>query len=389
MQKPSKLFYAVGVGILSGLAATIFLFSLNHATHFRQNHETWVYALPLIGLVIGCFDHYWGRDIKPGTALILDEISNPKKVLPLKMAPSIFITTILTHLFGGSAGREGTVIQMGASISDQLSRIFRVQNNDRKLLLIAGASSGFAAALGCPFAGILFGTEVMRTEKWQVPTLLFCSIASFSGYLITQALHAPHTVFPPLTLSSFSWAQLLWVTLASIIFALIVRVFIGFTHQIEKVFEKIKIVPLKPFVGGMILVVLYQTFSWQAFEGLGLETIMHSFNTNYSPSITVIKIFVTALTLGTGFKGGEFIPLVFMGATAGSAIAIFSPEHTFLLAALGCAATFGCASKTPLTCTILAIEWFGWKIAPFALFTCYLSYFLSGHISIYRRKHVS
>ena len=381
----SGYFYSILAGMLSGLSATLFLISLSYVTQYRLEHPSLVYGLPIAGLLIGLIYHYYGKEIEPGTGLILDEIESPNRVTPIRLAPAIFFTTLLTHLFGGSAGREGTAVQMGASLSDQLSRFFPIQKTERKILLLAGAGSGFGAALGTPWAGIFFGLEVMRSRKVNLPALMECAIASFVAFSVTRILQAPHTSFPTFEIS-YSASFFGYTLVASLLFALIVRVFLASTHTIENIFKKyLTYSPLKPFLGGILLLLLFKGASLEMYEGLGLETLIHSFD-QYSPaSVFALKLLLTALTLGSGFKGGEFVPLIFMGATAGSFLSGVFHLDLPLLQALGCVAVFAAASKTPFTCSIMAIELFGWKIAPYAMIASYLSSMASGRNTIYKR----
>jgi H+/Cl- antiporter ClcA len=378
--------YAILSGLLSGLAAALFLSSLQFLTQFRIDHPALVYGLPFAGLFIGLIYHHYGKEIQPGTTLILDEISSPKKVTPIRMAPAIFFTTLLNHLFGGSAGREGTVVQMGASLSDQLSRFFSISQLERRILLVAGMGAGFGAALGTPFAGIFFGMEIMRQGKFRLFSIVECSLASFVAYGVTMLLRAPHTHFPEVVFA-FSWKALLWTLLASLLFALIARVFLTTEHELERLFfKRISYAPLKPFIGGIVLLILFKGFHWEGYEGLGLETLLRSFQVNFSPYVTLIKLVLTAITLASGFKGGEFIPLIFMGATAGSYLAGLTDLPLAFLPALGCVGVFSAASKAPIASSIVAIELFGWQIAPFAILTCFLGAAVSGEKTIYRKQ---
>lgn len=378
-------FYAILAGIFSGLSAWAFLVSLQFCTKYRVAHPNVVFGLPLAGLMIGLIYHYFGKEIQPGTSLILDEIQTPKKVTPFRMGPAIFLTTLLTHLFGGSAGREGTVVQMGASFADQLSRYFKINPDQRRILLVAGMGAGFGSALGAPWAGIFFGIEVVR----QLPNTLFpiieCTLASFVAFGVTLILHAPHTEFPQVV-THFSTETILYVLIASLLFAAIARSFLFVEHRIESYFKKrVKHSAFKPFVGGIFLLLLFKLGHLDNFEGLGLDTIQISFHEQLPASVFLLKLLLTALTLGCGFKGGEFIPLIFMGATAGSFLSSMTHLPLSFLPALGTVGVFAAASKTPLTCSIMAVELFGWEIAPYALVTCILSSALSGRTTIYKK----
>ena len=165
-------FFSILSGLLAGLAATVFLYFLDWATETRDLNPIIIWALPVAGFVIGWVYLKWGQKAGKGHNLILDEINDPKEVLPLRMAPLVLGGTLLTHLFGGSAGREGTAVQMGATLSDQLSRFFKIENIERKILLVTGAGAGFGAAIGTPWAGVIFGMEVVQVGQLQIIAII-------------------------------------------------------------------------------------------------------------------------------------------------------------------------------------------------------------------------
>lgn len=321
-----------------------------------------------------------------GSNLIIDEIHDPKKVIPLSMAPFILVGTVLTHLFGGSAGREGTAVQMGASLSDQLSRFFSIEPEERKILLTTGAGAGFGAAIGTPWAGVIFGMEVVRAGRIKPFAVIESILASFTAYFVTKLLQAPHSQYPDISHLPFSWTTLFWVLIAGVIFGFAALLFIRLTHLIEKLQSFIRYPPLKPFIGGLILVGLYYWMGTERYAGLGIPVIGEALTHVVSFFDPFLKAGFTAITLGSGFKGGEFIPLVFIGTTLGSALSTLIPVSFSLLAACGFAAVFGGAANTPLACAVMAIEIFGIDIAPYAIAACYVSYLCSGTRSIYRSQ---
>lgn len=378
-------------GVLSGIAAAIFLTLLNWATNFREANTIIIWLLPLAGFFIGWVYYHYGKDIAAGNNLIIDEIHEPKNVIPLKMAPFILLGTVITHLFGGSAGREGTAVQMGASLSDQLSKFFKIEPEERKILLASGAGAGFGAAIGAPWAGVIFGMEVIQIGRIRLFAFFECFIASFVGFYTTKLLHAPHSVYPGIEIPHLTFKALLYVAIAGILFGLSARVFIMLTHFIEHNINKlISYPPLKPCLAGILLIVLYYFEGSYRYDGLGIEYIQEALKSVSNFRDPALKTIFTSLTVGSGFKGGEFIPLVFIGTTLGSALSIIIPVSFKLLAAVGFAAVFAGASNTPVACSIMAMEIFGYEIAPYAVIACYMSYYFSGKSGIYktqRRAH--
>ncbi len=383
---------SVASGFLAGCAAAVFLILLNLATEYRIGHLQIIWFLPLAGFVIGWIYHEYGKDVSAGNNLILDEIHDPKQVVPLKMAPFILIGTVLTHLFGGSAGREGTAVQMGGSLSDQLSKIipekwFVIEKVERKILLITGMGAGFGAAIGAPWAGIVFGMEVVNSGKLQWFALFECAIASFTAYYTTVLLRAPHTHYPQFDIPSLQWKTLFFVAVAGIIFGFAGRLFVLITHLVENFLNsKIKYPPLKPFLAGLLIVFLFWLEGSYIYAGLGLSHIQEALQNLVSFKLPLLKAGFTALTVGSGFKGGEFIPLVFIGATLGSALSTIIPVSLPLLSSMGFSAIFAGVSNTPIACTLMTMEIFGWRTGLYALIACFMSYYSSGYTGIYKSQ---
>ncbi len=377
-------------GLFSGLAATVFLFLLDIATKTREAHLSLIWFLPLAGLTIGWLYHRFGKEVARGNNLILEQIHDPKNTIPFVMAPLVLLGTVVTHLFGGSAGREGTAVQMGASLSDQLSHFFKIEKEERKILLVAGAGAGFGAAIGTPWAGVVFGMEVIQIGKLRPFAVVECFLASFTAYYTAVVLHAPHSVYPNIEIGPFQLQSFLWVSIAGILFGITAMLFSKTTHTIEKMQSKyISLSYLRPFVAGILLVLLYYWEGTYRYAGLGISTIQDSLNHVSPYSFPLYKFIFTALTVGSGFKGGEFIPLVFIGSTLGSALSTLLPVSASLLAAVGFAAVFGAAANTPLACSIMAVEIFGFQIAPYALVACYVSFYFSGHKGIYKTQRIA
>lgn len=377
-------------GVLAGIASAVFLILLDITTRFRDGHSIIIWFLPIGGFAIGWLYHYYGKDIAGGNNLILDEIHDPKKTTPLRMAPFVLLGTIVTQLFGGSVGREGAAVQMGASLSDQLSKVFRISREERKVLLVCGAGAGFGAAMATPWAGIVFGMEVINVGKLRVFALFECFVASFVAYFTAISLRAPHSHYPLFNVPAFTWKTLFCVALAGIVFGLSARAFALLTHFVEQFNARwIQYPPFKPMIAGIVLVVLYYVEGTYQYVGLGIPQIQNAILHPVSFAAPLYKAFFTAITVGSGYKGGEFIPLVFIGTTLGSALSIILPVSLSLLAAVGFAAVFAGAANTPIACSIMAVELFGFRIVPYAIVACLMSYYFSGNHGIYRSQKVS
>jgi H+/Cl- antiporter ClcA len=377
------------IGILTGTSSAGLLSALEWATDWREAHKWILWLLPLGGLLSGLIYHYWGKSVEAGNNLLLEEIHDPQAVIPLRMAPLVLIGTTLAHLFGASVGREGTAVQMGAALADRLTPLLRLPGIERRVLLMAGISGGFAGVFGTPLAGMLFGLEVLAFGNFRYDGLLICAIAAIIGDRITLAWGLHHQIYRIPLVPQLTMRGLLTMMLAGAIFGLTARLFATLTHQISAYFTaKISYAPLRPFVGGILVAIAIQLTGTTKYIGLGIPTIVSAFNIQLPPWDFAAKIAFTALSLGTGFKGGEVTPLFYIGATLGNAIAPLTGLPAPLLAGMGFVGVFAGAANTPLTSTIMAIELFGAPAGIYAAITCICSYLCSGHAGIYRSQRV-
>ncbi len=377
-------------GVLGGTASAVLLVSLNWATVTREAHQWLILLLPVAGLLVGLMYRYLGTAVEAGNNLILDEVHEPKRTIPIRMTPLILIGTFMTHLFGGSAGREGTAIQTGASLADQLARPFRMSPPERRVLLMAGISAGFASVFGTPLAGAVFGLEVLSIGTVGYGALIPCFIAAFAGDLTTHALGVQHTLYQVHDVPILRASGLVWAALAGAVFGLVARAFARLTHSIGALFKQhVAWPPLRPFLGGIIVAAAVFAMRTTRYIGLGIPTILAAFGPRHSPQDWLLKLLFTAITLGAGFKGGEVTPLFFIGATLGNALAYLLPLPPSLLAGMGFVAIFAGAANTPIASSLMAIELFGAEAGAYAALACVFSYLFSGHAGIYTSQRVS
>lgn len=381
-------FLSLVSGVLVGVSSGLFLILLDLFTRLRKQNPQLIWGLPIAGLMIGGLYHFMGREIAHGNRRLLKEIHHPQKKLPFYMAPLILLTTLMTHLFGGSAGREGTAVQMGASLSDQLTGFLPFEPWERQVLLTAGAGAGFGAAIGAPWAGMVFGLEILRwSGRKSFLVAMSCLVASMTGYGVTVLMNAPHSHFPKVDIPLVDFKMLILVAVAGVAFGLCARVFNKTVSVTETLFTKfIAYPPLRPLIGGFCLLGFFWLEGSDRYAGLGVDVIQQTLDGATQLKDPFLKIGATALTIGSGFKGGEFIPLVFIGSTLGSVLALLLPIESGLLAALGFAAVFGAAAKVPLACAVMAMEIFGWEIGPYAIFVGWIAAFFSGSKGIYKNQ---
>ncbi|MBS1833244.1 MAG: voltage-gated chloride channel family protein, partial [Acidobacteria bacterium] len=359
------------------------LAALDWATSTREAHPWLIALLPAAGFAIGWLYDAFGKSVEAGNNLLLEEIHDPRTTVPARMAPLVLLGTTVSHLFGASVGREGTALQMGASLADQLTKPLRLDATERRILLMAGIAAGFASVFGTPLAGAVFGLEVLTIGAMRYDALVPCMLSAAIADRVTIALGLHHTIYrvpfaPPLTANTF-----LAAIAAGIAFGLTARAFAWLSHRISR-YSKARIAygPLRPVVGGVLVAAAAYVVGTR-YLGLGIPVISESFVQPVNSWDFAAKIAFTAISLGFGFKGGEVTPLFFIGATLGNVLGNVLPLPMPLLAEMGFVAVFGGAANTPLASTLMAIELFGGETGLYAGLACVLSYLFSGHAGIY------
>jgi H+/Cl- antiporter ClcA len=383
------LLVALIIGVLAGSASAIFLIALDWATQYRENNLWIIALLPLGGLLIGLVYHYLGSDVVKGNNQLLDEFYNPRQVIPLKMAPLVLFGTIATHLFGGSAGREGTAVQMGGAIADQFTRLFRFRPRDRRILLVMGISAGFASVFGTPLAGSVFALEVLILGRMRYEAILPSFLCAIIADYTCHAWQVGHTHYNIPEVPAFTPTAMLWTILVGICCGLAAMLFSKAAHCWSGQFKKyISYAPLRPVVGGVVIALAVWAMGSTRYIGLGVPIIVEAFSETQFFYDFLAKILFTTFTLGAGFKGGEVTPLFYIGATLGNALSGFVPLPVALLAGMGFVAVFSGATNTPIACTLMGIELFGAESAVFIALACVVAYLFSGHTGIYASQIV-
>ncbi|CAM3255888.1 chloride channel protein [Paenibacillus lupini] len=381
-----RLALAVIIGICTGSSSALFLTTLEWATSTSLSHTWLLWLLPLGGALVSWLYLQYGKDAAKGNNLLLDRIYGGETAVPFRMAPLVLFGTLVTHLFSGSAGREGTAVQMGGSFAELVSKRFHLSSAERKIILLCGISSGFGSVFGTPAAGAIFALEVAALGAISLESILPIFLASYIGHFTTLAWGVHHHHYSIGHVPALSGLLLLKMVTASVLFGLAALLFVTLTHRLKAWFAKKLPNPMmKSFVGGLIVIALVYIVGSRDYLGLGLPLLAHSFEEASSPFAFLWKTIFTALTLGTGFQGGEVTPLFVIGSTLGSALAQLLSVSVPLLAGIGLISVFSGATNTPLASFILGIELFGlhgygWL---YMLIGCAIGYLCSGVPAIY------
>ncbi|WP_255501990.1 voltage-gated chloride channel family protein [Algoriphagus sp. AK58] len=378
------------VGILSGSASALFLALLSIVTDFRDAHLWLLALLPVAGFGIGYVYHHYGANSVKGNNLLLEELYQSQNPIPLRMTPLVLLGTIFTHLFGGSAGREGTAVQMGGSLADQLTKWFSLDAESRRIILICGVAGGFASVFGTPLAGAVFSLEWMLNRRFQAQSLFPAFWTAFVAHWVCEwGWGIGHTSYAIPEVASHTLTNLLWIIPAGMAFGLAARLFAETGHLLGNAFKKnIAYPPLRPVVGGVMVAIFVYFTGAYTYIGLGVPRIMEAFETPLPWYDFLAKTGLTGLTLGSGFKGGEVTPLFFTGATLGNALSSWIPLPLALLAGCGFVGVFSGATNTPLACTVMGMELFGYEPGIFLGLSCLVAYIFSGRGSIYTAQLV-
>ncbi len=379
---------AIVVAVLAGSASAFFLFALDWATRTREANRWLLWGLPFAGFAVGWVYLKVGRQVEAGNNLLIDEIHDPKRVVPLRMAPLVLGGTVISHLFGASVGREGTAVQMGGALADQLTQLFKLKHDDRRLVLMAGISAGFAAVFGTPLAGAVFALEVLATGRMRYEALLSCVMAAVVADQVGLWWGVQHTAYAIGSVPHMTPWLLLAMGLAGVAFGLTGRTFAVGTHALSGwMKQRVTYSPLRPMLGGVVVAGAVLLFGLDRYIGLGIPVMQESFAQPLPATDFLGKMAFTIVSLGTGFKGGEVTPLFYIGATLGNALAPLLQVPFALLAAVGFVAVFAGAANTPLASTLMAMELFGAEVGVFAALACTTSYWCSGAKGIYRAQH--
>ncbi|QHS58692.1 voltage-gated chloride channel family protein [Chitinophaga agri] len=396
----------VPVSLIVGSLVALFLWLLEKVTIIRIDNGWLLWLLPLAGVLIHFLYKKMGSNTEAGNNLIMDEIHEPGGGVPARMAPLVLATTIITHLFGGSAGREGTAVQIGGSMANMLARWMRLSPADVRIILMTGIAAGFGAVFGTPLTGAVFALEVLAIGLIRYDALIPCLIAAVFADIVCSAWGIHHTHYQILFeqhhvffhFVHFDFLLLIKVIGCGVAFGLASYLFATCMRNIKSYAKKwIQPAWLIPVAGGFIVIGACYLLGTRDYIGLGVTSpdpygvsIVNAFTTNpISDWGWLWKLLLTAITLGMGFKGGEVTPLFFIGATLGHTLAVLLGAPVDLFAGLGFIAVFAGATNTPIACTLMGVELFGTTHVLYFAVACFTAYYFSGHAGIYSAQRIA
>ncbi|QUH26468.1 voltage-gated chloride channel family protein [Serpentinicella alkaliphila] len=384
------VFLGALIGVIVGSTSALLLNTNDFLTDVREANAFLILFLPVGGGIIGYIYKYYGMGSRRGNDLVLEHIHHGQGSIPIRMGPIVFICTFISHLLGGSTGREGAAIQMGASISEGVNRLFKINKIDRRILIISGISGGFGSAFGAPLAGTVFGMEVVALGKMKYEAIVPCFVASLVGHLVSTAWGVKHDHFLFENIPAITSTTLIQVALVSIIFSLASVLYSQIRHEIKRLSDKYlnQDLVLRGVVGGIILVALVYITGTRDYLGRGLPMVEEAFKSDVPTFAFLAKIIFTAITMGFGFRGGEVIPLFFIGATLGNTLSNFINLPASFLAGVGLIAVFCGAANTPISCFLFSLEMFNGKGKTYFFIACLVSYIFSGNHGIYGAQKI-
>lgn len=382
------IIFAVLSGIVIGFVGTAFFYCMQTVTKLRIAHPWLLFLLPAGGVAIVGLYHLLHDEKDTGTNLVLSAIHSNENI-PLRMAPLIFISTLITHLFGGSAGREGAALQLGGSIGNALGKLFRFDDKDQHIMIMCGMSASFSALFGTPMAAAIFSMEVVSVGIMHYSALVPCVIAALisHGIAVYFGIHPEH--FDLGVLPAFSPKTAVLIGILAVLCALVSILFCIILHESEKLYKYFFKNPyLRAIVGGGIVIALTLLVGNRDYNGTGMDIIAQCMEGDVFPLAFLLKMIFTAATLGAGYKGGEIVPSFFIGATFGCLFGNLTGLSPALCAAVGMGAVFCGVTNSPITSLLICFEMFGFEGMPYYLLAIALSYMLSGYYGLYSSQKI-
>ena len=378
---------AMVLGVVCGVVGALFHIAIDYVTDFRMSHSWIVWGLPLGGLAIVYLYRLVHLVHEPGTNTIIQSVRQQDHV-PVLLAPAIFLATVITHLFGGSSGREGAALQIGGSLATTFGKIIHADEREMSMLIMCGMSAVFSALFGTPLTATLFSMEVVSVGVFYYAALVPCLCSSLISFGIAQCFGCQSTFYSlnlPFQLTPLSCFQL-------VIFALLIAtfsiLFVLMMHYSHKWFHQYFHNPYIRVLAGAALLMILVIFFKQRYLGAGMDVVEAALYQEVFPYDFLMKALFTAITIGCGFKGGEIVPTFVIGSTLGYVLGLLLGMNPHLTAAIGIVGMFCCVINSPLTSLMLGAEMFGIQYLTAMAIVIAFCYVLSGYFSLYQAQKI-
>ncbi len=380
---------AIAVGVMAGNVCAAFLFGLSYVTEARLDDPRFIWACPLLGLAVGLLVKFVARGEDTSVNAVIASVHDPTRVSSVRAGATLFFASLLTHLGGGSAGREGVGVFLGGVSAAIVARVSRTGPELSRILMVAGLAAGFTGTFGTPLAGLVFALEVVSFGRVSYDALLAVTAAAVASLLTTRLWPIQHGVLPVGDIPLLDAASAGHALMAGVVFGAAGLLFLWLLRAFGELARRA--VPwdwARPAVGGLIIVGVFALTNSQTYLGLGLGILEESFNTPLPWFTSFAKSLLTAVTLGFGLKGGEVTPLFIVGSTLGNALETFVSLPFPLLAAMGLVAVLSGVTSTPLAGVVLGMELFGSEAGIFCALACVGSYLMVGRRGLFPAQSV-
>lgn len=378
--------FSIIIALVCGGAGCFFHLLIEQATELREKYDFILYFLPLGGVVIVAIYHLFGIGSISGTNHVMESTRGDGKV-PFTLAPGIIISTVITHLLGGSAGREGAALQLGGSLGSALGKLFRLDREDMHIIVLCGMSAVFTALFGTPLTAVVFVLEVISVGTIYYSAIMPCIFSSVFTYLITVRFDMPSAGHYLEPIPEISAAGLLQTVGLAVLFAFVSILLCVSMSKGSCLFKKLIKNPYLRIIAGGTAIVLLTLLCGTDYNGAGMGIVENALTSGSArPEAFILKLIFTVITLGCGYKGGEIVPTFFIGATFGCVAAPLVGMEAGFGAALGLVGVFCGATNAPIASLFLGIELFGTEGLPYFAIVCAVSFMLSGYFSLYKSQ---
>jgi len=381
------MLFSCGIGIIVGLVGVAFHYGIDYGTELRRENPNLIWLLPWAGISIVMLYRICKMEKDRGTNFVLVAVREAEP-MKLRTAPLIFLSTIITHVAGGSAGREGAALQLGGSLAAAIGRGIKLDQYDSRVMVMCGMSAAFAALFGAPITAAVFAMEVVSVGVMYYAAIVPCLAASLTAVQAAQLCGIHAHGYPVAETAGLTPASMLRVIVLGVLCAILSILFCKVMHIAPKIYGKINSTLLRAAIGGCLVLLLTLLVGNQDYNGAGDAVIRRMLLGETIPQAFFLKILFTAVTLGAGFRGGEIVPVLFTGCALGTTVGpLLGLPHSFA-GALGMAAVFCGATNCPLTSVFLAYELFGGEGLPLYALCCGVSYMLSGYYGLYSEQKI-